>query len=200
MPPFNFAMNERRKFKRIQRDPLACNISFDMAKHPGAIIEESIGGLKIRGLDLLVLPEDAPIQIEHLGVSQTGVVRNASRNSEKFEIGISLQNADVENFEVKNLLLSCFIYENEHLVACQPVEIDQDENIRIVLWDGREKTVRRNELTPLTRYERKQVLEATPDHVAYLRDQYLLDADQNNIIDAILHYEFVVQEAVGAEN
>lgn len=191
-------MNERRKFKRIQRDPLACNINIDMSFHPGAIIEESIGGLKIRGLDLLVLPQDYPITIEHLGVQQTGIVRSITRNSGTFEVGISLQPLDFEETSEKNLLLSCFIYEAEQLVVCQPLELDQNGQVRITLWNDAERVVDRSQLVPLTRGERKQVLDATPEHVNFLQAQYSL-GQQEDLVDAILEYEFVIPQSVESD-
>ena len=124
-------MNERRKFKRFQCAPQNCEISFDLAKHPGAIVEESVGGMKLRGLDLLVVPEDCPVQIEQLGVTQAGTVRSVSRVDGKFQLGVSLQRKKPEASEFKKLLLGCFVYEDNHLLPCQPVGMEAGDRVRI---------------------------------------------------------------------
>ena len=189
-------MKERRKFKRTPCGPFDCQIRFDLAKHPGAIIEESIGGLKLSGLDLLVVPENCPITVEHMETQQSGVVRSVSRQNGKLQLGVSLQQSVPENQRVvENLLLGCYIYEDEQLVACHPIALESDGRVLVELWDGQQRIVPRDQLTPLTRGERRQILEATAGHVAHLLSIYDLESeDDATKVDAILIFEFCVQE------
>ena len=185
-------MSERRRFARIPRDRSACRIRFGDAEFDGFLVEESIGGLKVSGLDLLALPENQPVEIIYHNVANYGICRTANRDDDDtLAIGVMLKDHPVLA-EPQGLLVSCFFSAHGHWLACSPLQVNADDSLEIQLFDGKELTVSRQAVKAFTLFERRAELKANPSMQSKLAELY----SSRDTVDDVLNFEFCVSAPV----
>jgi len=170
-------------------------LRFGDAEFSGFVVEESIGGMKVSGLDLLCLPENQPVTIEYNDSVEHGVCRNLTRAEDgKMELGVMLRSAPVIA-EPNGLLLSCFFSVQNEWVFCRPVRVDDKQKLTICLFDGKEFNVNRSDVTPLTCKEREASLQGSLERVQFLSNLYGMNSNPlSESIREILDFEFCIPQ------
>ncbi len=152
-------MNEnRRKFMRINASSVDCVVKLGVGESPGVLINESIDGLRIGEMELLILIADQKVTVCHDDGVTVGRCRSVSRNPNgTFQIGI-YRVPDNYVGDATSILLNSFMRFDGCDVVCVPLAVMDDNRLRIRLINGVEFTVRREQLFQLTREEREQEL------------------------------------------
>ena len=153
----------RRKFLRLNTDRQQCNVRLGIGESAGFVVDESIEGLRIGGLDLLILfadqsrrsgwaPPRRPCRTR-LPLSTTesivGRCRSVSRgDGGYFEVGIHREGDDYTE-DPKSILLNTFMKFDGKSVTCVPMGVTQDDDVQIKLINGKEFTVSRDQIFQL---------------------------------------------------
>ena len=184
-------MSERRRFSRIARDREPCQLRFGEATHHGWVVEESIGGLKVTGIDLLALPENQPVEITYHGISQHGICRTVGLDSDEstFSIGIMLKDKPMLA-EPHGLLVGCFFSVHGFWVSCLPLTVDANGKLCIELFDGKELCVDRDSVQAFTIHQRRQMLLDDLDACQRLASLYQIDSPTP--VEEIVQLEFCI--------
>ena len=131
----------RRKFLRLNTDRQQCNVRLGIGESAGFVVDESIEGLRIGGLDLLILFADQKVTVEYDGESIVGRCRSVSRgDGGYFEVGIHREGDDYTE-DPKSILLNTFMKFDGKSVTCVPMGVTQDDDVQIKLINGKEFTV-----------------------------------------------------------
>ena len=70
----------RRKYVRIKSNDCSCRFELDGCESAAVVVDESIEGIRISGVNLMRLSLDQKITIHHKGVTIAGRCRSISRN------------------------------------------------------------------------------------------------------------------------
>ena len=181
----------RRKFLRLNTDRQQCNVRLGIGESAGFVVDESIEGLRIGGLDLLILFADQKVTVEYDGESIVGRCRSVSRgDGGYFEVGIHREGDDYTE-DPKSILQNTFMKFDGKSVTCVPMGVTQDDDVQIKLINGKEFTVSRDQIFQLTRQERLEEL-CDDDTLAKVMQVYRLMDDANAFTSrtAVLDHEF----------
>ncbi len=133
-------------------------VKLGVGESPGVLINESIDGLRIGEMELLILIADQKVTVCHDDGVTVGRCRSVSRNPNgTFQIGI-YRVPDNYVGDATSILLNSFMRFDGCDVVCVPLAVMDDNRLRIRLINGVEFTVRREQLFQLTREEREQEL------------------------------------------
>ena len=187
----------RRKFHRITSQGEPCCLRVDNLELPGLLVDESISGAKVADLNLLMMPYNKSLTLEH----RDGTIEVRARNVERMENGtfvIGLVRTETLSAEQLQdspaMLINCYVQYEEAFVICVPIHIESENQVLIQLVDGVQFRVPSNQLKPLTRSERFEML--SNEHcLSYTAPMYgfqseSMESDRQNIFE----HEFGVYE------
>ncbi|MFK7768135.1 MAG: hypothetical protein AB8B55_13005 [Mariniblastus sp.] len=181
----------RRKFLRLNSDRQQCVVRLGIGESGGFVVDESIEGLRVGGLDLLILFADQKVMVEFNDETITGRCRGISRGEGGyFEVGIFRETADyVEDTE--SILLNSFMSFNGKNIAVVPIGIVGDDQLRIRLINGKEFTIDRDKVLQITRQERLEEL-CNDEALAGVMEVYRLMDSSNGFTNraSVLDHEF----------
>jgi hypothetical protein len=186
-------MNQnRRKFIRISADGTNCQVTIGQRCSPASLINESIYGLCVGGLDLMFLALDQPVIVKYEDQEIVGRCRSASKDSNgAFQIGILKSENDFKS-DVQEILINSYMDFGGHKIVCLPLGMQPDGKVKIRLIDGKEFDVDKSKITQMTRAERKAQLNDGPDDLGKYFKIYSVLSDRrffSNETD-ILEIEF----------
>ena len=185
-------MNEnRRKFMRINTASAQCLVKLGVGESTGVVVNESIDGLRIGEMELLILVADQKVTVCYDEGVTYGRCRSVSRDPNgTFQIGIYRVTDDYVA-ETTSILLNSFMRFDGCDVVCVPLAALSGNRIRIRLLDGSEFTVKREQLFALTREEREQELRQ-PAKLQKLIDVYSFMDNSRDWYgaDDVLNHEF----------
>lgn len=181
----------RRKFLRLNADRQQCIVRLGIGESGGFLIDESIEGLRVGGLDLLILFADQKVAVEINDELIVGRCRSVSRSDGGyFEVGIHRERDDYDG-DSQSLLLNSFMKFDGNSVTCVPLGLVGDDEVRIRLINGKEFTVMRNQIFQLTRQERLEEL-CDEEALAKVMQVYRLMDNDNGFTNrtSVLDHEF----------
>ena len=184
--------SNRRQSIRISGGNAPCRVRLEESETPAHIIDESIHGLSVGGLNLLILFQDQTIQVEYEGQWIFGRCRSAARDSVgSIRVGI-LKCDEPSQVAPIRILLNSYIEYGGHKLVCLPVSEMPNEQVVIRFPDGKEFPVNRNTLTQMTRYERLEELSSHASRIESTQKIYraLIPGRPFLGIEDILEQEF----------
>ncbi len=184
-------LTNRRKFHRIPVDE-KCTVNVDGAKLECSLIDQSINGAKIAGLDFLVVPFGKKLSIDCDGEVFEAVIRGVTRG-ENSEMHIGIQRAEtIDESEQSSdaMLLNCFIRHEGNLMVCIPISAQPDGYVKVQLWDGMQFPIRYSSLETMNRTERYTSL-MSGSNLKMIADLYGFGAvPMAHAADKIFEFEF----------
>ena len=188
-------LTNRRKFHRIPVDE-KCNVTIDGAKLECALVDQSINGAKIAGLNFLVVPFGKILTVEHCDESFEAVVRGVTRD-DKGDMLIGIQRSETVDDDCDNneaMLLNCFIRHEGSLMVCIPINVEPDGRVKIQLWDGMQFPINYTALETMNRTERYKSL-MSGSNLKMIAELYGLGSvPMSQLADKIFEFEFGVLE------
>lgn len=188
--------SNRREFHRIACVPVPCIVEADGCRVECELLDESIGGFRIIGIDPLMLDQDQPMSIEHRDEVMNVYCANVSRTDEgKFSIGLEREDVRSQNDDPAptGTLINPYVHIGKGVgVLCRLVEIKSPEDVVVEVLGKKRFSVHANRVTPLLRVERKAELTAL-DSIDWLAEIYSsasLDETISPTVDAIVDFEF----------
>ena len=149
----------RRQFHRFSGEPSPCVVAMDSVQLGGALVDESIAGAGICGLDLLMIPFNKSLTVTHRDESFQAFARRVARQADgRINLGVVRNDADVDSTSSSAMLINCYVQLKDTLAICAPVAFEKDSRILIQLFDGMQFRVNRSQLISLTRKERFEML------------------------------------------
>ncbi len=134
----------------------------DNVKLDGGIVDESISGVGITGLDLLMMPYNKPLVVEYREGSFDANARHIGRQPNgQLSLGV-IRRTELKNEDVADsaaMLVNCYVKHGDAHVICMPILLESDSHVLIQLWDGIQFRVPRSNLSPRSRLERFAMLE-----------------------------------------
>lgn len=186
-------MNEnRRKFIRIDAGRAPCQIEIGGVRSDGYLINESIYGVCVGGLDLMFLGADQQVLIESENERIVGRCRSASKEGDgKFQIGI-LKSEDNSEYGINRILINSYIEFGGARIVCIPLGRQPRDLVQIRLIDGKEFTVSRSKVVQMTRSERQNELNQDVSTLGRLLKIYaaLTDDRSWHSVNEVLVQEF----------
>ncbi len=150
--------SNRRQSIRISGGNAPCRVRLGDLETPARIVDESIHGLSVGGMNLLILFQDQSIQVEYEGQWIFGRCRSAARDSDgSIRVGI-LKCDEPPQIAPIRILLNSYVEYGGHKLVCLPVSDMSSELVVIRFPDGKEFPINRNTLIQMTRYERLEEL------------------------------------------
>lgn len=193
-------LTNRRKFHRIPIDE-KCIVDVDGARLECSLVDQSIDGAKITGLDFLVVPFGKRLSIDCDGEVFDAVIRSVNRG-ENNEMHIGIQRAETVDESEENteaMLLNCFIRHEGNMMVCIPISIDSSGDVTIQLWDGMQFPIKYSALETMNRTERYKSL-MTGSNLKMIADLYGLGAiPMAQAADKIFEFEFGKMENCNAK-
>jgi len=154
-------MENRRKYHRIPSYSEACSVTLDNVILKGSIVDESISGVGVTGLDLLMMPHNKPLTIEYRDGSFEANARHVERQPDgQFNLGV-IRREELDREELVDsaaMLINCYVKHGNAFVICMPILLESDSQVLIQLWDGVQFRVAREQLSPMSRIERFEML------------------------------------------
>lgn len=151
---------DRRKHQRIAANDDPCVVSIDDVFLEGEVVDESVSGTGIAGLDLFMMPYNKPVIVSRREGQFAANVRHVRRERDRrFNIGVIRRTeltAD-EAEEDSAMLINCYVNHQDWMVICMPISVDSDKVV-VQLWDGLQFRVSRSDLVSMTREERFEML------------------------------------------
>jgi len=123
-------ITNRRKFHRIPVEE-KCIVRIDGVDLECHLVDQSITGAKIAGLDFLVIPYGKPLSIIYDGESFDAIIRGVTRD-EKNEMLIGIERsetADPDSIDKEAMLLNCYIRHEGNLMVCIPISVEADGRV-----------------------------------------------------------------------
>lgn len=181
----------RRKSLRTNTSGVPCVVRLGVGEDQATVIDESDEGIRIGGLDLLILFADQKVTVIHGDKKIVGRCRVVSRDEKgKFQVGVY---RETETFQENphSLLLNSFMRFNEYNMVCVPIDVVDDRQIRIRFLDGKEFTVNREDVFQLTRSERMEEL-CDDDQLSAIMQFYSMTSSNNEFTnrETVLNHEF----------
>lgn len=133
----------------------------DSVQLNGSIVDESIAGAAIAGLDLLMMAYDKGLTVVHREEQFEANARRVSREDDgRFNLGVIRRDSisDDDVVEDSAMLINCYVKLRDTLAICAPIEIENATQVLVQLWDGMQFRVDKSLLSPMTRAERYQML------------------------------------------
>lgn len=194
-------MNEnRRQSIRISGGHLPCQVIINGTCGSGVVIDESIHGLSVGRLDLVILLQDQPIEVKLENEHVIGKCRSVARDDAGlFRVGIRKQ--DEPQPPSNNILLNSYMNFGGCNVVCLPIKVVDEEHLLIRLLDGKEFAVTKNQLKQLTRAERTAELKQDRQLFEQIRSIYAAMSPGLILgsVDRIIEQEFgIIQPALAA--
>lgn len=135
-----------------------CLVKIDGGRDVGILIDASDEGLRIGGLDLLILFADQVVTVDYDDQEFVGRCRVVSRDENwLFQVGV-FQETESYQKSHRSLLINSFFRAHNQSVVCAPLFVENEQKIRIQFLNGERANVRRTELIQLTRGERMEQL------------------------------------------
>jgi len=184
-------LTNRRKFHRI---PVSekCVVVVDGASLDCRLVDQSINGAKIAGLDFLVIPFGKKVTVKVADEEFEAVIRGVTRG-ENQEMLIGIQRSDTLDEDEVNgdaVLLNCFIRHDGNMMVCIPISVEPDGRVKIQLWDGMQFPINFSALETMNRAERYASL-MSGSNVKMIADLYGLGAiPMAQLADEIFEFEF----------
>jgi hypothetical protein len=181
----------RRKSLRTHTSVKPCVVRLGIGEDQGFVIDESDEGIRIGGLDLLVLFADQKVTVLQDNRKVVGRCRVVLRDIDGlFQIGVYRETEPFAE-DPQSLLLNSFMRDKEINRVCVPVDVVDEDHVRIRHLDGREFTVHRKELFQLTRSERMEEL-CDDDRLSAVMRLYSMTSSQNEFTnrEMVLNHEF----------
>ena len=193
-------LTNRRKYHRISIDE-KCTVSVDGAKLSCSLVDQSINGAKIAGLDFLVVPFGKTISVNCEGEEFEAVIRGVTRD-EKGDMQIGIQRSETVNDADENsgaMLLNSFIRHEGNLMVCIPISVEPSGQVKIQLWDGMQFPINFSALETMSRTERYTSL-MTGSNLKMIADLYGLgNIPMAQLADRIFEFEFGTLENCNAK-
>lgn len=185
----------RRRYRRIATSALTgspCIVESEGHQAHCVLIDESIGGYRIKGIDPLFLPKNQPLRIAHRDEVVSVLCANVSRvDGAKLSIGLQRFDTmpspvsegdwdDMARFAVQwqgrasgkskrqlpepagSLLQPFFRYRHRIGITCRILQVKEDDRLVIEILRQRQFEVGANVISSLTREERREELQAEP--------------------------------------
>ena len=183
--------DNRRKYMRISSQQIDCKVRLGVGESAGFVVDESIDGLRVGGLDLLLLAADQRIEVEYLGQTLIGRCRSVARDENGlFQVGIYREDPSYRA-NIRSMLLNSFMTFNGCDIVCLPISVVNEEKIRVRLMDGNEFTVQKDQVFQISRDEREMELQSQHKLSELLQVYSLMDANNRLYsLNDILDYEF----------
>ncbi len=194
-PPFE---TERRKFTRIPTANETSQIIINGNSYDGFIIDESISGFGITGLNVLLLAKDTPLIIRFRENEINCVCKHISRMEFGLRIGVERlfnRNSPIVVHDRMSrdcrFLIAPFIKIESMLAMCVPVELLSNGKLSVVLWNGMELEVDPGMIHVMTREERATQLGETKsfDELTWIYQNGLSSMTLTSAAD-VLEFEF----------
>ncbi len=145
----------RRKYIRIDSGNAPCTLQINGAAASAELANESIFGLCVGGIELMLLAADQPVTILYENEQIKGRCKSVSRDENgKFQIGIQKTDDDKES-DRSLILVNTYMNFGGYHIVCLPIEMLPDDQVRIRLLDGKEFIVNRDQMIQFTRQERE---------------------------------------------
>lgn len=193
-------LTNRRKFHRIPVDE-KCVVNVDGSKLECSLIDQSINGAKIAGLDFLVVPFGKKLTIDCDGEEFEAVIRGVTRG-ENNEMHIGIQRSETVDDTEENsdaMLLNCFIRHEGNLMVCIPISVEPNGHVKVQLWDGMQFPINFSALETMNRTERYTSL-MTGSNLKMIADLYGLGSvPLAQVADEIFEFEFGTLENCNAK-
>lgn len=184
-------ITNRRKFHRIPVEE-KCIVRIDGVDLECHLVDQSITGAKIAGLDFLVIPYGKPLSIIYDDESFDAIIRGVTRD-EKNEMLIGIERsetADPDSIDKEAMLLNCYIRHEGNLMVCIPISVEADGRIRVQLWDGKQFPLNFTALVTMNRTERYKSLMKGSD-LSMIADLYgIKDVPMARLLDTLFEFEF----------
>lgn len=183
-------IRNRRKHERIPTGT-PCRIRLGDAVSDALIVDHSPTGLRVAGLQLLILMVDQVVTIQVQESAINGRCRTISRSDDgTFQVGICRILEDRDE-DPDSILLNSFMQFGDDKVICIPIEVVNKGQLLIKLLDQPEAVVDASEVVQLTRPERLEEL-CDSDKLKRMLTVYRLEPSGNEFSDraAVLDYEF----------
>jgi hypothetical protein len=168
----------RRKHERISGNEEPCVVSLDQVHMEGIVVDESVAGVGIAGLDLFMMPFNKPVIVNRREGQFAANVRYVRRTQDhRFNVGVIRRTELTAEEATENsaMLINCYVNHHDWLVICMPIEVDSDQVV-VQLWDGLQFRVKRADLVSLTRRERFQMLD-DEKHLSNALEMYKLQSE-----------------------
>ena len=181
----------RRRSLRTNTSNVPCVVKLGVGEDQGIVVDESDEGIRIGGLDLLILFADQKVTVIYDGKEIVGRCRVVSRDQQgKFQVGV-FRETECYVEDPQSLLLNSFMSFNEHHLVCVPIGVVDDQQIRIQFLDGKQFTVNRVDIFQMTREERIEEL-LDEDRLAAIMQFYSMTSSQNEFTnrEMVLNHEF----------
>jgi hypothetical protein len=179
----------RRKFIRVDSGNTPCRVTIGASRSAAWLVNESIYGLCVGGLELMFLASDQQVIVEYESERITGRCRSAARDTDgKFQIGI-FKSDEEPGENVSQILINSYIDFGGCRIVCLPIQILDSQRVRIRLMDGKKFPVSRAKVIQLTRQERLTTLQEDSSELEKLLKVYsALDwgrvwMSENDILD-----------------
>jgi hypothetical protein len=146
----------RRKYQRIASHKEECSVIVDNRELRGFLVDESINGAGVAGVDFLMIPNGQPLQVRHRDTEFFGNVRFVSRDENGcVQVGVSRSEELIPlSVDENAMLLNCYIQHQNQLIVCIPIAMKNDRIVRVQLFDGMQFDTLRDSLLSFTRTER----------------------------------------------
>ena len=184
---------DKRKFLRIKNSEAQCTLTINKTQYPVRLIDQSIDGLRVEGVPLLVFTNNVPLTIDVDGVSSSVICRNIQRIGDQ-EFALWLQRvervANVMGDLKPQILINPYVSLNSIKLLCSPLA-SMDSKLRVELPGKKEFDVEMENIATRTRPERVEELQ-DPEHLEDLAGFYYaatgVQVDPN--ADSIVRFEF----------
>ena len=186
-------ITNRRKFHRIPVEE-KCIVKIDGVELECNLVDQSITGAKIAGLDFLVIPYGKTLSVYYDDEVFEAVIRGVTRN-EKNEMLIGIERsetADPDSLDKEAMLLNCYLRHEGNLMVCIPISVEADSRVRVQLWDGMQFPINFTALVTMNRTERYKSLMKGSD-LSMIADLYgIKDVPLARLSDTLFEFEFGV--------
>jgi len=192
--------NNRRKFARITSNEENCQVTINGHSYHAKLVDQSIGGFRIEGLNLLMLPDNVPIVLEFDGESTEVVCRNVSRvDDNSFAVGLQrtdLKKTAVEEDSVEitpKIFINSYVKLNDSFkTLCWPLAVEGESKLVVEIAGGKEFRVSLDKIQTFTRIERLRDLRESKDSLKRLAELYTLMTGKiiSVVPEAIADFEF----------
>jgi len=184
-------LTNRRKFLRISVNE-ECVVNVDGVNLDCKLIDQSINGAKIAGLNFLVVPFGKRLTLQLDQEEIEAVVRGVTRNDDnEMLIGIQrIETVDENEEDHDAMLLNCYIRHEGSMMVCIPISIQPDGRVKIQLWDGTQFPIAYSALSTMNRAERYESL-MSGSNIKIIAELYgLPTTPMTELVDRIFDFEF----------
>lgn len=191
--------NNRRKFSRIPVGGETCQVSINGHSYHAKLVDQSIGGFRIEGLNLLMLPDNVPIVLEFDGESTEVVCRNVARvGDNSFAVGLQRTDLkkpkkdDEESTEITpQIFINSYVRLDETFkTLCWPLAVNESKLV-VEVAGGKEFQVGLGKIQTFTQIERLRDLRKS-DSLKRLAELYTVTTGKiiRPIPETIAEFEF----------